>query len=73
MVKHHSTFGTFNSVLLTLSGLLASYSYKTWGEPSFQSVAPRLWNALPLTLWQADSIGSFKKDWKTCLFKQAFG
>ncbi|XDV22173.1 hypothetical protein PO909_027128, partial [Leuciscus waleckii] len=46
--------------------------YKTRGDRSFQVVAPRLWNALPLSLRVADSVDSFKKQLKTLLFQQAF-
>lgn len=46
--------------------------YKTWGDLSFEAVAPRLWNALPLCLRVADSVESFKRQLKTLLFKQAF-
>lgn len=47
--------------------------YKTRGDLSFEAVAPRLWNALPLFLRLADSVESFKRQLKTLLFKQAFG
>lgn len=46
--------------------------YKTRGDRSFQAVAPRLWNALPLSLRMADSVDSFKRQLKTLLFRQAF-
>uniref|UniRef100_A0A3P9C069 Reverse transcriptase domain-containing protein n=1 Tax=Maylandia zebra TaxID=106582 RepID=A0A3P9C069_9CICH len=45
---------------------------KTKGDRAFQSVAPRLWNSLPLHLCLLDSVDSFKKLLKTLLFKQAF-
>lgn len=47
--------------------------FKTRGDQSFQAVAPRLWNALPLFLRCANSVEFFKKQLKTLLFKQDFG
>uniref|UniRef100_A0A8C6NZ91 Reverse transcriptase domain-containing protein n=1 Tax=Nothobranchius furzeri TaxID=105023 RepID=A0A8C6NZ91_NOTFU len=46
--------------------------FKTREDLSFQAVAPRLWNALPLFLRVADSVDSFKKQLKTLIFRQAF-
>uniref|UniRef100_A0A669EE25 Reverse transcriptase domain-containing protein n=1 Tax=Oreochromis niloticus TaxID=8128 RepID=A0A669EE25_ORENI len=46
---------------------------KTKGDRAFVSVAPRLWNSLPLSLRSVDSVMSFKKQLKTYLFKLAFG
>ena len=45
---------------------------KSFGERAFSTIAPRLWNGLPLSLRSAESIGSFKKDLKTLLFRKAF-
>uniref|UniRef100_A0A8C6KHD3 Zgc:172091 n=1 Tax=Nothobranchius furzeri TaxID=105023 RepID=A0A8C6KHD3_NOTFU len=42
-----------------------------WND-SFQTVAPRLWNDLPLSLCSIDSLDTFKKQRKTLLFKAAF-
>lgn len=47
--------------------------FKTRGDLSFQAVAPRLWNELPLSLRVLDSVDSFKKQLKTVLFGRAFG
>uniref|UniRef100_A0A669CLJ3 Reverse transcriptase domain-containing protein n=1 Tax=Oreochromis niloticus TaxID=8128 RepID=A0A669CLJ3_ORENI len=46
---------------------------KTKGDKAFVTVAPRLWNSLPLSLRSADSVVAFKKQLKTHLFKLAFG
>lgn len=46
--------------------------FKTRGDRAFQTVAPRLWNSLPLSLRCTDSIDSFKKQLKTFLFRKAF-
>lgn len=42
---------------------------KTKGDRAFVSVAPRLWNSLPLSLRSVDSVMSFKKQLKMYLFK----
>lgn len=46
--------------------------FKTRGDLAFLSVAPKLWNALPLSLHQTDSVESFKSQFQTLLFKRAF-
>ena len=46
---------------------------KTKGDRAFQTVAPKLWNALPLDLRSAVSVEAFKKQLKTVLYRQAFG
>lgn len=46
--------------------------FKTRGDRSFQAVAPKLWNRLPLLLRSLDSVDAFKKQLKTFFFKQAF-
>uniref|UniRef100_A0A3B3HCK7 Reverse transcriptase domain-containing protein n=1 Tax=Oryzias latipes TaxID=8090 RepID=A0A3B3HCK7_ORYLA len=45
---------------------------KTKGDRAFATVAPSLWNSLPLSLRSVDSVFSFKKQLKTYLFKIAF-
>ena len=39
---------------------------------AFLAVAPRLWNTLPTEIRLAPSLGGFKSQLKTWLFKQAF-
>lgn len=46
--------------------------FQTRGARSFQAVAPRLWNDLPLSLRSVASVGAFKTQLKTFLFAQAF-
>ena len=43
----------------------------TYGSRSFRVSAPQLWNQLPDHVKQAPSLVTFKKQLKTCLFKQA--
>ena len=45
---------------------------KSAGDRSFQTVAPRLWNALPRELRDCQSLNLFKKRLKTHLFKEYF-
>ena len=45
---------------------------KTFGDRSFSVAAPTLWNALPTSLCNIDSILTFKSCLKTYLFKLAF-
>ena len=45
---------------------------KTKGDTSFEAMAPRLWNTLPLNLRLTLSIDSFKRQLKTHLYKLAF-
>ena len=41
---------------------------KTVGERSFGFCAPKIWNALPQKMREADSLGTFKTHLKTYLF-----
>ena len=41
---------------------------KSFGDRSFSSAGPKLWNALPLHLRQAGSVQAFKTGLKTHLF-----
>ena len=45
---------------------------KTYGERTFSYMAPRLWNALPSSLRQCQSITNFKTKLKTHLFKNHY-
>ena len=42
------------------------------GARSFSYLAPILWNSLPVSLRQAEDLGSFKRGLKTHFFAQAF-
>jgi hypothetical protein len=45
---------------------------KTYGDRSFASAAPSLWNPLPYDLKSANSLQTFKNGLKTHLFKSAY-
>ena len=42
------------------------------GERAFSVRAPNIWNALPMSIRQADTIASFKSNLKTYMFRKAF-
>ena len=45
---------------------------KSFGDRSFRVAAPTLWNALPTSMYNIDSILTFKTCLKTYIFKLAF-
>ena len=45
----------------------------TYGDRSFMTAAPKLWNSLPSNLRSATTLCSFKKALKTHLFKCSYG
>ena len=45
---------------------------KTYGGRAFSIIAPKLWKALPLNIWNSASLESFKSTLKTHLFKHHF-
>jgi hypothetical protein len=44
----------------------------SWGDRSFQKAAPHLWNALPASIRQSESLTAFKSRLKTHLFAKAY-
>lgn len=56
------------------AGLLGTTrnSQKKIGDAAFVNYAPKLWNALPKNIREADSLDIFKRQLKTYLFTQAF-
>ena len=45
---------------------------KSFGDRSFYSCAPKLWNQLPASVRLSDCLATFKKSLKTFYFRQAF-
>ena len=45
---------------------------RSYGERSFSSSAPSVWNSLPLSVRSATSLSAFRSSLKTHLFKEAF-
>ena len=48
-------------------------SRKKYGDRCFRTVAPKLWNRLPLAIRKCDSVMSFKRSLKTYMFKLEYG
>jgi hypothetical protein len=44
-----------------------------YGDRSFSSVAPKLWNALPVIIRDAKSLDVFKRSLKTPFFVKIYG
>ena len=49
-----------------------SIFHETFFLSKFSIAGPKLWNGIPASLRNADSLDSFKKQFKTYLFHQAF-
>ena len=45
---------------------------RCYGDRRFSIAAPKLWNSIPAFLRNAKSLNSFKEQFKTYLFHQAF-
>ena len=45
---------------------------KTFSDRSFSTVGPKLWNELPLSLKQSESVSTFKKHLKTHFFNDFY-
>ena len=52
--------------------ILPKTNLKHFGERSFNFTAPKIWNHLPRHLRHACSLGVFKKNLKTYMFKKHF-
>ena len=45
---------------------------KSFGDRAFKNAGPKLWNTLPISIRQSESLGQFKCQLKTHYFKQAY-
>ena len=52
--------------------LVEPRTFSSFGDRSFQKIAPKLWNELPCNIKNASSLESFKGLLKTYLFHKAF-
>ena len=52
--------------------VVPTYNLETYGRRSFRVSAPILWNSLPQNIRLCDSIGTFKRELKTHLFRIAY-
>ncbi len=71
IIHHHTPSRSLRSADKGLLSVPRTW-LKTKGDRSFGAVAPRLWNALPLELRSAQSVVTFKGQFKTHLYKVAF-
>ena len=46
---------------------------KCAGDRAFSICAPRIWNSLPVTVKSSKSLQEFKRNLKTCYFRNAYG
>jgi len=44
----------------------------TVGDRSFATAGPRLWNSLPVDVWSASSLTTFRRRLKTHLFQRSY-
>ena len=65
---HYSLRSNSGTILLYPAGKMK----KILGDRSFSVAAPTLWNTLPVSLRNTDSILTFKCSLKTYLFELAF-
>ena len=52
--------------------LVEPRTFSSFGDRSFQKIAPKLWNDLPCHIKKASSLETFKSSLKTYLFHKAF-
>ena len=52
--------------------LVEPRTFSSYGDRSFQKIAPKLWNGLPCHIKKASSLETFKSSLKTYLFHKAF-
>ena len=52
--------------------LVEPRTFSSYGDRSFQKIAPKLWNELPCHIKKASSLETFKSSLKTYLFHKAF-
>ncbi|ROI16503.1 Activin receptor type-1C [Anabarilius grahami] len=71
LLMHYSPSGLLRS---QNSGqlIIPRISKSTAGGRSFSYLAPKLWNSLPITVLEADTLCQFKSKLKTHLFKLAY-
>ena len=57
-----------NSLLLTVS----KSRTKSYGDRAFQNAAPKLWNKLPISIRQCNTLATFKSKLKHHLFQEHY-
>ena len=72
LLLRHSPTRRLRSADHNLLTPITKTKYRTVGDRAFAIAAPTLWNSLPLSIRNSDSLTSFKSQLKTHLFKIAF-
>ena len=72
LLLRHSPTRRLRSADHNLLTPITKAKYRTLGDRAFAVAAPTLWNSLPLTIRNSDSLPSFKTQLKSHLFKTAF-
>ena len=54
------------------AGSITIFHNYIWGQGIFHTAAPKLWNSLPVTFKDIDSLDIFKTKVKTYLFRDAY-
>ena len=74
-VEYRIIYKTLLLVYKAISGFSPSYIsnlHSSYGDRRFSIIGPKLWNSMPASLRNANSLNSFQKTLKTYLFHQAF-
>uniref|UniRef100_A0A3B1IDG0 Reverse transcriptase domain-containing protein n=1 Tax=Astyanax mexicanus TaxID=7994 RepID=A0A3B1IDG0_ASTMX len=69
LLHRHSPARQLRSADANLLTQTTSTKYRTRGDRAFAVAAPTLWNSLPLTIRNSESLHSFKRHLKTHLFQ----
>ena len=74
-VEYRIIYKTLLLVYKAINGFSPSYIsnlHLSYGDRRFSIIEPKLWNSMPASLRNANSLNSFQKTLKTYLFHQAF-
>ena len=74
-VEYRIIYKTLLLVYKAINGFSSSYIsnlHLSYGDRRFSIIGPKLWNSMPASLRNANSLNSFQKTLKTYLFHQAF-
>ena len=74
-VEYCIIYKTLLLVYKAINGFSPSYIsnlHLSYGDQRFSIIGPKLWNSMPASLRNANSLNSFQKTLKTYLFHQAF-
>ena len=72
LLSYHKSERSLRSTTDITCLTIKRFRLTTYGDRSFESIAPRLWNKLPNNIKSIDCINKFKKELKTHLFDQCY-